>query len=98
MSKQTPGPWEVISHPIYGFIVGSRAAGDKVVAKLPAGGDLSDADASLIAAAPDLLKACEAMHAWFQEDDRGRWPDPEALQLLRDALAKAYGITFAPEE
>ena len=48
MSKHTPGPWQVIGGNVYG---------DNLRAMLPMNG----ADARLIAAAPDLLKALEAL-------------------------------------
>ena len=42
--------------------------------------------ARLIAAAPDLLAACEAM---LSSPSYGDTPSPEALELCRNAIAKA---------
>jgi hypothetical protein len=93
--EHSPAPWTY-----EGMVNVYDANGRNIVCT----GDMEDCswrdmcDASLIASAPDLLKACEAMHAWFKEEDRGRWPDPETLQSLRDAIGKAYVVTFAPED
>jgi hypothetical protein len=83
MSEHTPGPWVWTD---YGELSG---AGD-VVMDADYFSEPSEADARLIAAAPDLLAACEAMlvelDEWEQE--LGRHP---ACDLARAAIAKAKG-------
>ena len=47
----------------------------------------SDADANLIAAAPELLKACKfALQEFFEPESA-----PEAIKFLKEAIAKAEG-------
>lgn len=93
MSKQTkalhtPGPWTTYGHPADGITI--RARGCAVADVIPQRG-ADEANARLIAAAPDLLEALE---------DAARWIDtlPDDLRLgsimpdkLRAALAKATG-------
>lgn len=58
----------------------------------------SDADANLIAAAPDLLRALEACLAWSDElqDKVYSDPKPDTLAaLVRDAICKATNSSFA---
>jgi len=72
MSKHTPGPWSVEclgeeyflnTNHLYG--VGSQV-GTRRVAKVEGLGDESEANARLIAAAPDLLEACKTMLDCFK--------------------------------
>ena len=50
--------------------------------------EMAEANARLIAAAPDLYAACEAVHAMLS----GRWPDDSPIIVqLRSALALARG-------
>ena len=83
----TPGPW-VVSRPALrggAYCVLSERDGDAAVA-LVYGRSQTDANAALIAAAPDLLAACRAaLHDRMFKD----WP--EIATLLRDAIAKAEG-------
>ena len=55
------------------------------------------ADAALIAAAPDLLAACEdafgTVTHGVPDDDRAKWPVRQTLAKLRAAIAKARGTT-----
>lgn len=94
MSKHTPGPWEQVADSIK-----SRTA-DCVVVRLPAQtdrvGDESpeqiarwDADARLIAAAPELLEALELIVS-FVDAGQGTWT-LEDQQKARAAIAKAKG-------
>lgn len=80
-AKHTPGPWVQF------------ADQGKVVAIMPAGrpGDVcafsaspSDADANLIAAAPDMLALLKAMHETVYEQPVGAW-----FGAIRAAIAKA---------
>jgi hypothetical protein len=57
-------------------------------------GPTSQADARLIAAAPDLLAACEALPLGCQFDDAADFKDNagaflRAMELARNAIAKA---------
>lgn len=95
----TPGPWQVSGGrsriDAYGHTVGPDGFGiacvfysDQTTAEHIA----SLADARLIAAAPDLLKALNALERQvLQNNIRGdEWMD-EALELTRAAIAKAEG-------
>jgi len=82
VSKNTPGPWE---HEGDGVIV--DAAGKQLAMVSP---HLREANARLIAAAPELLEACRA--ALYGVVDRGG-PDgldkEEVADYLRAAITKA---------
>lgn len=90
MSAHTPGPWRV--YPA-GSSVPHYDVCPRVVADKPSGRcaheDPSDADAALIAAAPDLLQAAQDALAWIDptlnEHAQGVVDD------LRAAIAKARG-------
>jgi len=103
MSKHTPGPWHMIHWPGEGHMaVGSiNWRSDEAIARMirvyprydrengvnaPAVAE-AEANARLIAAAPELLAACQRAHQRFQElglDWLGKGPDP-----LVAAIAKA---------
>ncbi len=55
----------------------------------------NEANARLIAAAPDLLTACkDALGTLMHEPqitDRALWPLPQTLNMLQSAIAKAEG-------
>jgi hypothetical protein len=93
MSKHTPGPWEIrygnVSDADEGFgIAGTLDGQTHMVAECwPCSTDIDRrmqlrADARLIAAAPDLLAACEAML-----DDTTKCD--EVMRMIRAAIAKA---------
>lgn len=101
MSKHTPGPWTYHgddsrpAHPrtvsgesrILGYI--QRGANPKEMAEF-------HANATLIAAAPDLLVACEGLLEYAGADlsaidDRGESLLEEAIAKARLAVAKAKG-------
>lgn len=79
MNAHTPGPWEVIELPHTGLIGIKR--GDRVLNLEPD----QEPDANLIAAAPDLLSALEALLA--DAPATGLM----SVYLARDAIAKAKG-------
>jgi len=92
MSKHTPGPWSRVANSIK-----SRKA-DCVVVRLPAYTDCSgdetpeqlerwDADARLIAAAPELLEALEALVL----DESKEYIPTRLWDAARIAIAKAKG-------
>lgn len=98
-SAPTPGPWEIVPPDIegwheYGFNIWADAIADEDATLCH---DIySEADARLIAAAPDLLEAAEKV--W---DARGEFfdggnvkyysPLAQSLLALRDAIKKAEG-------
>lgn len=109
-AQHTPGPWSYRSQPHDDW--GTVRAGRYIIcqARNPAVDyddldeyrrtrtDPYEANARLIAAAPDLLEACEALIAYDEGDDDA--PDAgvkmmidydHALTLARAAIAKARG-------
>lgn len=89
MSEHTPGPWCAVKPRMNWFI---RSASGSYVLQ-PNYGSMNDADARLIAAAPDLLVACIGrLHSPL--DDRCSCP---ACKPLEDAIDKALGnsVTLA---
>lgn len=93
MSKHTPGPWRAGSSPSH--IIAESDTGWDDEANLSAyGGHLicesvaREANAALIAAAPELLAACKlALKSWFS----GEISERAMEMVLRDAIAKAEG-------
>ena len=87
MSKHTPGPWEVSEDDP--CEIQREGNGDFVAMVLPApelGWDMNaerEANARLIAAAPDLLAALRAA--------RGYVSQPKVLAAILSAIAKATG-------
>lgn len=82
MSKHTPGPWEVEG--VGQVIVPARPPAWRTLADIygeHGDEEQADADAHLIAAAPDLLWACEALLSG----------SAKAPLLARAAIAKAKG-------
>jgi hypothetical protein len=99
MSKHTPGPWTVdeeILHEGKLHVAGRSAtveAGDKGICKLirhsqSTHDPVSEANARLIAAAPDLLAACEAALG-IVADCNEYDGFPEVFAQIRTAIAKA---------
>jgi len=91
--RHTPGPWKAVL--VEGHRLGGRngAARYDVLAMNPpdfVADRLTEANARLIAAAPDLLAACRAVLECL---GRTLAPDylPEPRELLRAAIAKAEG-------
>lgn len=80
----TPGPWVVVQHPD-GWTIQNRAtgAGACVASQY---GDSNEANARLIAAAPDLLAALKDAVNWLDDFD-----DNETLTAARAAILKAEG-------
>lgn len=104
-TKHTPGPWHIIHEPTlstYHIRVEDLDAAPVASLFYSSGGsrpqlsrELIDANARLIAAAPDLLAACEAALSFGEghPDRTPSWHDARlATQLtLRAAIAKAKG-------
>ena len=92
MSKHTPGPWEAREHSdgSHWFVDwdGGWTAGD----------ELSEANARLIAAAPDLLNALEESLVVISFSDFHEDQVPaanEVMRRIRAAIAKARGKSIA---
>lgn len=88
-AKFTPGPWEAgradtrTESTVYGKWI---YAGNMYLAMVQENSDADTmANARLIAAAPDLLAACEALY----DDQRG--PLTEAMKMAEAAIKKARG-------
>ena len=91
MNKHTQGPWKV-SKPRKSYMNGEmmfRIDGADVVTDYEDWG-FTEESARLIAAAPDLLEALQAMATEFDSGDvnDGEWA---AIQKARTAIAKAMG-------
>lgn len=100
MSKYTPGPWSVYipgsAQSTYGI---DGPAREPVVwyGKSQKDGIRSLDDASLIAAAPDLLEVCKeyvSLMAYTEPMDVDSWKAwrNEHFQRVRAAIAKAEGV------
>lgn len=89
MSTHTPGPWCALNA---GLVV---AAGDVKVAQADRANAYTEANARLIAAAPDLLAALKAILNVDNPPvtDPGHVDFPRAMELARAAIAKAEGRT-----
>ncbi len=95
MSTHTPGPWMkttenkgAIPEHFRPLVVTNRS-GDRVVARLPDGWAEEDrGNAVLIAAAPDMLAACEEV---LNEVAAGCDLSDETCKVIEAALAKAEG-------
>jgi len=97
MSKATPGPWSYEDNP-YGHDAIYGADG-RLIAHVFGDDAQAQADARLIAAAPELLEAAQMVIAWYEaEDDHSKADFYERMQMCRDsesalraAIAKATG-------
>ena len=89
-AAHTPGPWDYAQ----GFSAGRKVVSLVGVAKArrviaQCGGPDRDANARLIAAAPDLLRVAELLVHWLDEE-------PSAHKLCdaaRAAIARATGVS-----
>ncbi len=113
MIKHTPGPWQVVfwlvdpdddeSKMRYVFAPRIKPLGSKSYFEIAAcyTGDVSDeqgeANAQLIAAAPDMLAALKTINKFYVFIDSNLRPNEgegcrEAFSQLRAAIAKAEGV------
>ena len=94
MSKHTPGPWEVgacLSNSTHRFYVDVAHT-----SKMPEHGMIADnlleANARLIAAAPDLLEAAKNLRALLSQRNKALPEDIKYwMSVSADAIAKAEG-------
>jgi hypothetical protein len=93
--RATPGPWKIVDkrHQKNGQILIMGGYFD--VANVLARNECADANARLIAAAPDLLAACEAALEWHDSVTNsisgGGIPRSGVVAKLRTAIASATG-------
>ena len=92
--QHTPAPWGVSKHatpdyaPQYGIYAGDGSASDHVIVR----GDNAQADAALIAAAPDLLEALQELleHIeWRRRIAKETTGANDCTHRARAAIAKA---------
>lgn len=91
MSKHTPGPWRVYNgwvHPSFDNLGRQMTNGDTAICE-PLGQD-KNANAYLIAAAPDLLAGLE--QAVWMLYGIGISPESEAMESFTAAIRKAKGL------
>ena len=93
MSKHTPGPWEAREH----------SDGSHWFVDWEQGGEgytlvdgLSEADARLIAAAPDLLQKLKALVNMLS-DDKDDYPDSSYFRMIQDAEKEALALIAKAE-
>ena len=103
MSGPTPGPWTIADEPLDEHRRTVFALTEADFAPAIAGGDTEeqrDANARLIAAAPDLLAACEDMiyrfGAYEPGAPEGEGSNAAAILRARAALSKARGEGARP--
>lgn len=91
-AAHTPEPWEPIFDPIFDVGIGARTPeGPKLVAKLPAGGTTSRADAGRIAA---CVNAC----AGIPTPTLNLLPAGTLVVLLDDALVALIEDAHPPDD
>lgn len=94
----TPCPWYYTKTPIVGFVVRSSGAKndtgrDKFIADCgkvhhtPFDPEF-EANAAIIAAAPELLEACKAARDWFAKNTKKDHVPGPVEKMLIDAIAK----------
>jgi len=91
-SKYTPGPWTAEAKDLGGEVPSWRVynmpEGQQVASVHRWNGEGDEANAHLIAAAPDLLEACKEALVRLECHNH---PDGRRLDNLRAAIAKAEG-------
>lgn len=97
-AKHTPGPWHAESsgEPLAGWMVLARGQGNCVCSTSNLKGR-AEANARLIAAAPELLDAAKLVLVDLDHYVSNHGPGPDVrLATLRAAIAKAEGQEVAP--
>jgi hypothetical protein len=98
-TQHTPGPWKIRSIGVNGSQTVYAMRNDVATAydRAPMVKGECEANAQLIAAAPELLEALQEALAWCEIDatDEDGFPSQEMLEnrveILREAIAKATG-------
>jgi hypothetical protein len=105
-SKHTPGPWyvgineSVIDSPAGEKFLGIGTDGERTICRVSqlATQDAEDeANAQLIAAAPDLLIACQRALNWIELHAGEDW-GKKIQERMRNAIAKAEGTDNTSSE
>lgn len=93
MSNHTPGPWESPETDGHWRVICSRINGKRRTIAQVCKGDRRDANARLIAAAPELLVALELLTAdmKFLYRDQDGDMDHDGIQFAEAAIRKAKG-------
>lgn len=90
--SHTPGPWHIVQVELgLGIVADNGVPVAQLCSPFP---DVEQELACKIAAAPDLLEACEAVAVYLMQDDSFGYGDPawdSATSKLRTAIAKARG-------
>ena len=94
-AKHTAGPWQVAGPSAKGYLIVKGASGQGVALILMDSSD-EEADACLIASAPDLLAALQQINDWCcyatEEDTAARLMAMQQIGVhARAAIAKATG-------
>jgi len=93
-AAHTPGPWEFVQAGSGDFPTWNVRIGERGLITLPATASMEtmDADARLIAAAPELLEALRLCKRYI-DGGHGLYPGlhHEAYVAARDAIAKSEG-------
>jgi len=89
-SQHTTEPWELDEH-LYASDGAIWGPDGMRICRVEDRGGTTKANALLIAAAPDLLAACERAHAYFERAHVGRESANTLQEALRAAIAKARG-------
>ncbi len=93
--KQSLGPWHLgIDGHVYDGLTGREKIAD--VEHGRGEESVKGRTGRLIAAAPDLLAACEMSLSLLQNIGTGKWANTPAGDALRDAIKKATGETHEP--
>lgn len=87
MAKHTPGPWEI--RPLNKYAGNMIAKGTEAIAEVFGGNETRQANARLIATAPELLGACKEalIDLEFLKDYIPR--DSNSIKRLKQVIAKA---------
>lgn len=92
MNKYTNGPWETAVNSSNEWDVCLPDGGDMVadLAKC----DNQEANARLIASAPDLLEACKELLTYIEADNELKvYMYPQSIDYARQTIAKAEGAS-----
>ena len=96
-TKFTPGPWTATSYPdsleasVLAPICGTEAIGEIAWIGENNFKTQAEANAHLIAAAPDMYVECEAALSFLQDDSKSPQRRAAMIEYLEATLAKARG-------
>ena len=87
-TKHTPGPWGIVAGTQHFFIRTSNGRVDGGIGRTTGDDIWDEANARLIAAAPDLLEVAKNIL-------KRAWAGPSTFPALRAAITKAEGVPDA---